>query len=115
MDFVPTQAEGAALDELDAVIEQKNIDSRYEKDLDLVTSALRTVPGVDAIRFCCHNPFTHPILRKTWEEYDLVALRLDIRQSTQLVNILQISERVGLTVRAFCDLLHLLPRPNTTE
>lgn len=100
IDFVPTQAEQAALDELDGVIKQKDIDSRREEDLSGFISALKSVPGIATVKIASQNPFAHPILRKSWEEYDLEAFKLHQPQYTQLENIFsRLSIEAGLSIQ----------------
>ena len=99
LDFVPTQAEQAALDELDDVIKQRDLDSREEEDPTGLISALRQVPRVHTVKILCQNPFTHPILRKSWEEYDLEAFQLRQPQYHQLLRIFSAAKEVGLSVR----------------
>jgi hypothetical protein len=98
LDFVPTRAEQAALEELDAVIRQKDVDTKEESDLGVLGEALRAVPGVEGVIVLCENPFTHPILRKSWEEYDLEAYQLGRPQHAQLFRILSAAKDAGLVV-----------------
>jgi hypothetical protein len=110
IDFVPTQAEQAALDELDAVIEQKDIDLKRDEDLSGFVSALRSVPRVDTVKITCQNPFTHPILRKSWEEYDLEAFQQPEPQHQQLETIFyKLAMEAGLSV---CVLSSYFPASN---
>jgi hypothetical protein len=98
LDFVPTRAEQAALDELDEVIRQKDVDAMEEEDLDVLVSVFRHVPRVDGVSVLCENPFKHPILRKSWEEYDLEAYQLGRPQHAQLFRILGAAKDAGLVV-----------------
>jgi hypothetical protein len=95
LDFVPTQAEQSALDELDAVIEQKDIDALEEKESRPLVSALQLIQRVDSIKITCKNPFTHPILKKSWEEYDLEAFQMPHSQYNQLMRLLNASKEAG--------------------
>lgn len=105
LDFVPTQAEHAALDELDAVIKQRDLDAEQDEDQDILISALKQVPRVGAIKFICQNPFTHQILRKSWEEYTLEAFQSSESQNFQLARILATAKKAGITVSVLLCLL----------
>ncbi|KAF8864110.1 hypothetical protein BDZ45DRAFT_53555 [Acephala macrosclerotiorum] len=74
VDFVPSQSEQAALDEIDAVI-----DLRKAEDKGLTHSylmqAFGNVPRLHTIKFMSPNPFQQPLLRKVWDEYNLTAHR----------------------------------------
>lgn len=97
-DFVPNEAELEALNELDNIIEQKDIDAQEDKAAEILVAALRVVPRVDSVKLLCGNVFTHRILRKTWEEYDLEAFSESGQQQTQLFRILTAAKDVGLSV-----------------
>jgi hypothetical protein len=104
-DFVPTQNEQAALDELDAMIKQKDIDAEQYKHPGNLIAALEQVPSVDTVKFVCQNPFTHQILRKCWEEYTLEAFQDNLSQQYQLMVILGVVNSAGITVSVPLDLL----------
>ena len=99
IDFVPTQAEQAALDELDDVIAQNDIDLERDWKLSDFVAALRVLPRVDTVMITTRNPFSHPILRKSWEEYDLEAFQRHELQHHQMENIFyRLSMEAGLKV-----------------
>lgn len=97
-DFVPNEAELEALNELENVIRQKDIDAQEDKATEALVAALRVVPRVNSIEFLCGNIFTHRILRKTWEEYDLEAFSESQQLRNQLIRILTAAKDAGLPV-----------------
>lgn len=103
VNFVATQAEQEALDELDVIISQKEIDEKEERKESRLVSAMRGVPLVNSIAIETRNPFRNPILRKVWEEYALEAYRnLRSRQAqNQLLRVLSAAAQAGLPIRHF--------------
>jgi hypothetical protein len=99
-DFVPTQAEAEALEELDMMIARRDKDDMDEKDESLLVSALRVVPQVHSIEIRSRNPFRNLILRKVWEEYALEAYP-QWHQYYQLRRVLSAAKRAGLQIHHF--------------
>jgi hypothetical protein len=98
MDFVPTRAEAAALEELDEVTLQKYKDREEEKDKTLLVSALRVVPQVNSIEIQSRNPFQDSILRKVWEEY---AVEAHLSRKNQIQTVLSAAKIAGLKIQHF--------------
>jgi hypothetical protein len=102
--FVPTQDVRAALDELDAILSQEDIDleqiklQESEMDSSALYQALQQVPRVHTVKILCQNPFVHPILRKTWEEHRLKAFQRKRGQFYQLKHFLNAAKKAGLIV-----------------
>lgn len=101
MDFVPTQAETDALEELDTIIERKDKDDKTERNNSFLVSALRVVPQVNSIEIESQSPFLHPILRKVWEEYSLEAYRPQPYRENQFLRVLHAARMAGLTTQHF--------------
>ena len=101
VDFVPTQAEVDALDELDMIIERKDEDDLVEGDESFLISALKVVPQVKSINIESQNPFSHSILRKVWQEYSLEAFRPQPRRESQFLKVLHAVRISGLITQHF--------------
>lgn len=101
VDFVPTQEEQGALDELDVTIAQKDQDDKEERRESRLMLALRGAPQVNSIKIECRNPFQNPILRKVWEEYALEAYRTVNSRPDQLLGVISAAVQVGLPIEHF--------------
>ncbi|KAK0124538.1 hypothetical protein ONS95_009486 [Cadophora gregata] len=103
LDFVPDQDESEALDELDALIEQRKLDERQGESVALLTQALKQVPRLQKLQITCPNPFKHPMLRKVWEEYDLETYRHPSFKAgpLRLLNIFAAAKKAGLDIMHF--------------
>jgi hypothetical protein len=100
-DFVPTEAEAAALGELDEIERQMLEDRRAERDRSLLISALRVVPQANSIEIQTRNPFRNPILRKVWEEYAVEAYIQEEFQKIILLIVLPAAKDAGLKIQHF--------------
>ncbi|KAH9222676.1 hypothetical protein DL95DRAFT_380393 [Leptodontidium sp. 2 PMI_412] len=103
VDFVPTRDEQEALEELDALIQQRNLDKMQGESTELLTEALKHVPRLETLHISCPNPFTHPMLRKVWEEYNLETYRQQFLFAgpNRLRNIFFAAKEAGLTIANF--------------
>ncbi|KAG4444058.1 hypothetical protein IFR05_000411 [Cadophora sp. M221] len=106
VDFVPTRDEQEALEELDALILQRALDKIQGESTELLTEALRHLPRLQTLHISCPNPFTHPILRKVWEEYNLETYRLQLPFASsagpnRLRNIFSAAKEAGLSITNF--------------
>jgi hypothetical protein len=100
-DIEPTNKKADALDELDVIIEQRQLSEIRADDIDALALALRQIPQADTIRIDCPNIFKHMDLRKAWDEYELQTYRsTHLRNhSSQLVSLLLASRNAGLRIR----------------
>ncbi|KAH8658657.1 hypothetical protein BGZ60DRAFT_415273 [Tricladium varicosporioides] len=94
-DFVPTQAEQYALDELDAFIEQRKLDEIVRKNRGSLEAAFRVVPWLNTIIIACENDFKDPLLRKVWNEFSLETYRYNL---FQMGEVMCTANRAGLTI-----------------
>jgi hypothetical protein len=101
VDFVPTQAEADALEELDVIIARRDNDDEKERHKFFLISALRVVPQVNSIEIESRSPFRNLILRKVWEEYALEAYRPHASRENQLLKVLCAAKTAGLNLDHF--------------
>jgi hypothetical protein len=101
VDFVPTQAEADALEELNTITARKDKDDETDKNLSFLVSALRFVQRVTSVEIESENPFLHPILRKVWDEYSLEAYRQPPYRESQFLKILHAARISGLMIQHF--------------
>ncbi|KAH7418446.1 hypothetical protein BKA64DRAFT_199352 [Cadophora sp. MPI-SDFR-AT-0126] len=101
VDFVPNQQESEALEELDALIEQRKLNVIRDESIALLAQALKHVPRLQKLHISCPNPFKHPLLRKVWEEYDLETYRNPSFRfgPLRLLKILVAARDAGLDIR----------------
>jgi len=99
LDYVPTESESSALDELDTFIARQKEIEEVERDQGLLVEALSAVPLINTIKIACTNPFTHQILRKCWDEYTLQLYTSYLAQADQLLRVLSAALKGGLQIR----------------
>jgi hypothetical protein len=101
LDIEPTNRIEDALDEIDAITEQRQVDEILADDIDALALALRLVPRVDEIRIECPNLFEHGVLRKAWDEQKLQIYSNTLlgNHSNQLVSLLLASRKAELKIR----------------
>ncbi|KAH7360778.1 hypothetical protein BKA65DRAFT_192364 [Rhexocercosporidium sp. MPI-PUGE-AT-0058] len=101
--FVPTRDEQEALEELDALIQQRNLESEQGESIEVLTKALKSVPRLQKLHITCPNQFSHPMLRKVWEEYNLETYRQDLRYigPARLLNIFSAAQAAELSITKF--------------
>ncbi|CAL3964715.1 unnamed protein product [Diplocarpon coronariae] len=102
IDFVPTLEEQAALSELDTLI-ARTVSSPIPESTALLTLAFRSIPHLQTLHISRPNPFTHPLLRRVWDEYSLETYRhAQMRQGPQrLLNILSAAQEADIVLRHF--------------
>ena len=100
IDFVPTQVEHEALQELDAIIKRRHLDDERARDRNLLVHAFRQAPHANALEIVCPNPFKNRLLRKVWEEYNMETYRSAQLEhgSSQMVDILSAAKGAGLNI-----------------
>jgi hypothetical protein len=101
LDIEPTNRIEDALDEIDAVTKQRQVDEILADDIDALALALRLVPRVDEIRIECPNLSEHMVLRKAWDEckLEIYSNTLLGNHSNQLVSLLLASRKAELKIR----------------